>query len=106
MSRDHETDKRRKARIRLIYDQMSPYYKESFVRPDIHGSWYRDRLARYWKENTAYRWTGKNPGWWDRLYTTVPNRRKANALCYKIARGADPDGVLWPQDRLPTEYYW
>lgn len=49
---------------------------------------------------------GKNPGWWNNLYTTRRRRADDRALAHAIVRGADPEGLLWLPSKQPNEYYW
>jgi hypothetical protein len=49
---------------------------------------------------------GTNPMWWNHLYAEVPNRRKVRKLEKEVAKGADPDEIVWPQAKKPQSYYW
>ena len=46
------------------------------------------------------------PNWWDHLHSIEPARFKTSTYLRSIQRGADPDGILWPDYRRPQTYYW
>jgi hypothetical protein len=46
------------------------------------------------------------PGWWRHERAIVPTRIKSHRLEHLIARGCDPDSVVWPDCRKPYPYWW
>ena len=46
------------------------------------------------------------PKWWDVLYHTRPWRAKSKEVTRKVLNGADPDGITWPVNHKPHNYYW
>ena len=74
---------------------------------------YRDRgpdghlLAKYRYRRPDVRWPRGTPRWWRKLYMTRPRRRENRLLCHQLARGADPDAMVFPVgNRKPHFYYW
>lgn len=55
---------------------------------------------------TAFRWLGNWPRAHDVLHHSRPTRRQVRTLERKVLRGADPDGLVWPDGRKPHVYYW
>jgi hypothetical protein len=45
-------------------------------------------------------------GWWRHEMAIVPARIESHRLEQAIARGRDPDSVIWPDGRRPYPYYW
>jgi hypothetical protein len=108
MSRDYEEDRRKARRYRIIYDDLSDWWKASYARPDIHGGlkYMRDRLGQPWKSWARPVDYSKNPGWWDRMYSIQPARINVRRQCYDIVRGADPDDKVWPNYKRPKHYFY
>lgn len=46
------------------------------------------------------------PGHWVHEMMTRPARAKEHHIARLVARGLDPDGVVWPDNRKPHKYYW
>lgn len=53
-----------------------------------------------------YSWVSHNPAWFDREFHIRPHRSATRRLERAILMGDDPDGVVWPLRRKPTQYYW
>lgn len=48
----------------------------------------------------------KNPGWWNRLYTTKRRRADDRANIGRVMHDWDTDGLVWLRDKRPSDYYW
>lgn len=103
MSRDYQEDKRRRKRLRHNYDYLGPHWHGWIATGEVDPPKF---LTKPWKRTVTWRWTCKNPRWWDHVHTIEPARRQDRAQCRDIVRGADSDGMLWPDHRKPVEYYW
>ncbi|WP_170397491.1 hypothetical protein [Ruegeria arenilitoris] len=54
---------------------------------------------RLGKDPDDVRWLGNWPRGHDIIFHTRPTRRKSKALALGILKGADPDGISWPDSR-------
>jgi len=46
------------------------------------------------------------PRWHDKLYHIRPRRHQTKRLEKEVLNGADTEGLIWPDDHKPHEYYW
>ena len=51
-------------------------------------------------------WLNNWPRWHDKLHHTRPRRHHTKRLEREVLNGADADGLIWPDDHKPHEYYW
>ena len=51
-------------------------------------------------------WLQSWPRWHDKLFHTRPTRRKTKSMEQALLKGADPEGIVWPDGRKPHVYYW
>lgn len=64
----------------------------------------RHGVKRPWRHLT--RTVMNEPGWWVHEFMTLPARRSEKRFEHAVARGLDPDAVIWPDNRKPHKYYW
>lgn len=54
-----------------------------------------------------YWWMGNWPRWWDIVFHTRPNRRRASVVTRNVLLGkVDVDDASWPVSKKPHIYYW
>ncbi len=48
------------------------------------------------------------PSWFTRLYSNLPKRRESKHLCHEALKLSpeDTEGLIFPLDKKPSEYYW
>jgi len=83
------------------------HYKRKRPRT-VGGHRYSSKALEYRLKLDAQnlRWLQSYPRWHDKLFHTRPARRQTKFLAIQVLKGADADGLVWPDGRKPHVYYW
>jgi hypothetical protein len=83
------------------------HYKKKRPRTNPAGYYSANALKhRLGEKYDDHAWSSNWPRYWDKIFHIRPARRKNRQLEHSILRGADPDNMVWPDDRKPHIYYW
>ena len=82
-------------------------YKRKRSRLQASGYYSRNGLDyRLGSGVSRRKWMSNYPRHWDKVHHTRPRRARTRQCETAILRGADPDEVIWPEDRKPHIYYF
>lgn len=59
------------------------------------------------RDGKGHGWNWSTPGWWNNLFHTKPQRQAFRQALHLFKRNPESaDGIAWPLEKKPHQYFW